>query len=347
MNRTTLFRIIGISFGLLLGAIVAEIGFRFHHFLNYYDQDHIQTQNRPPILQPEQELHLGQIIQQSAYPNIIYELIPSSRYQFQQVPISINKQGFRDQEYPAQKKPNTKRIIGLGDSVMFGWGVDVKDCFLSFLERALNSINPMAYEVINTAVPGYNTVMEIATLEHKIDLNQVDLVIINFVKNDFDLPNFIQKKPRYLSIKKSFILQKFEDNKGFDPRLRDAPFDDTNQRFQRDPKQVPEIYQDMVGEEAFLKAMKKLKQLSDTYQFEVIVLSHSPFIQPPEIVKNVETHFQFQFLDAASAWEKYKTQHPEAIWEVKEKDYHPSAVGHQVIAEVLKQYIVQSFKRPK
>ena len=75
--------------------------------------------------------------------------------------VHTSSQGFRDREYAAAKASGSYRVLGVGDSLMFGWGVDEGRDYLSVLERRLEREHPeRSWEVINTAVPGYNTVME-------------------------------------------------------------------------------------------------------------------------------------------------------------------------------------------
>jgi hypothetical protein len=60
------------------------------------------------------------------------------------------------------------------------------------LEKELNARPPSKakFEVWNLAVPGYNSVQEVATFAAKADSIRPDLVIVNWVGNDMDLPNF-------------------------------------------------------------------------------------------------------------------------------------------------------------
>jgi lysophospholipase L1-like esterase len=62
----------------------------------------------------------------------------------------------------SKKKPKgVWRIAALGDSTMFGWGIREEETFPAVLQRALNSgSDSREYEVLNFAVPGYNTAME-------------------------------------------------------------------------------------------------------------------------------------------------------------------------------------------
>src|SRR5712692_4422183 len=54
------------------------------------------------------------------------------------VPVRINSVGMRDHEVAIPKPPCTFRVIGVGDSVMFGYGVRLEEIFLKRLEDQLN-----------------------------------------------------------------------------------------------------------------------------------------------------------------------------------------------------------------
>src|SRR5271170_1922765 len=75
------------------------------------------------------------------------------------VPVSINSAGMRDGEYSVEKPPGVYRIMMLGDSTTFGWGVREQDTAAKFLERKLNGQLPPGYnkvEVLNTGVGNYD-----------------------------------------------------------------------------------------------------------------------------------------------------------------------------------------------
>lgn len=74
-----------------------------------------------------------------------YDLKPDSSIMFDgflsKIPatkIEISKQGFRDRVYPLDKSPGVTRIAFLGDSFVFGWGVNVENSFPKQLEKMLN-----------------------------------------------------------------------------------------------------------------------------------------------------------------------------------------------------------------
>jgi hypothetical protein len=88
--------------------VVVESGFRIHHALRFIDLSDIDTGERNPVVQPDREMPMRDIMQISGNPRIIYELIPSSTYLFQSVKVVTSDQGFRDRSYPAEKPANTQ-----------------------------------------------------------------------------------------------------------------------------------------------------------------------------------------------------------------------------------------------
>ena len=107
--------------------------------------------------------------------------------------ITINSDGFRDKEYPIEKPDKTFRIITLGDSFMFGLGVELEDSYPKQLEAMLNKNSPIKYEVLNFGVPGYNTKQEVEMLNEKGLKYSHDAVIIGYLGNDIEDSQLFQK----------------------------------------------------------------------------------------------------------------------------------------------------------
>jgi len=317
-----------------MALVIAETGFRVYHAVVFRDLSSIEAGDRNPLIQPGREMPLRDIIQISGNRRIVYELIPSSSYLYQNVKVVTNDRGFRDRDYSEQKTAGTKRIVGLGDSIMFGYGVEEEETFLYRLEEHLNRSETTKHEVINTGVPGYNTVMEVETLKEKLDVSQIDIIVISCVGNDFDIPNFIVERPSYFRLRPLFMTQHFKRRPAF--QLGDAPLDYENQRYQRDPDKVPEQYRDMVGESSWKNAMEELAVLRDDWGFKVFVLWDSPTRDVPPIVPRLSHELGFTYVEAKSSWSEYVATHPDAKWIVAENDkWHPSAAGHHAIADAL------------
>lgn len=95
----------------------------------------------------------------------------------------INAQGIRSLKMSYGQKTG-KRILLLGDSFVFGCGVEDDETLSVSLEEILNNRYPEAgFEVINAAVPSYATVQEYLTLKRFIHLSP-DIVLLGLCTND-------------------------------------------------------------------------------------------------------------------------------------------------------------------
>jgi hypothetical protein len=108
-----------------------------------------------------------------------------------------NSIGCRDREYPVAKGSHF-RIVGIGDSVMMGWGVAQGEDYLAVLEERLAQQCPNRdpIDVINFAVNGYNTVQEYYVLRDKALRFDPDLIIVGYVGNDQDPVGYKQAPTR-------------------------------------------------------------------------------------------------------------------------------------------------------
>ena len=105
---------------------------------------------------------------------------------FAGVPARINSLELRDaREYDLVKKPNTFRILVLGDSVTFGHGSVYEHTYPYLFEQRLRAWRPeVDWQVWNAAVPGYNSSQELTQLLEVGGRFQPDLVIVGFFEND-------------------------------------------------------------------------------------------------------------------------------------------------------------------
>lgn len=97
-----------------------------------------------------------------------------------QTRITINAQGERNKLYPMEKGKGVRRILVLGDSNAFGYGVDEGRRFSDLLATEL----PPNYQVINLGVFGYATDQEALLLEQKITAYKPDLVVLAYSPGD-------------------------------------------------------------------------------------------------------------------------------------------------------------------
>ena len=106
---------------------------------------------------------------------------PNREVKLMNATVRINSDGFRDDEYPVEKGQRW-RIIFLGDSLTFGWGVEKEQSFEHLLERELDAREPT--EIINFGTGNYNTVQEVNLLLEKGLRYRPDQVVLFYFIND-------------------------------------------------------------------------------------------------------------------------------------------------------------------
>lgn len=95
------------------------------------------------------------------------------------VPFRINARGLRDDHEYAAGHPGTTRILLVGDSFVFGVGVELKDTLGKQLERALNEAHlSQPVEVVAAGVPSYGIDAYALLIERWVPRLHPDLVIV-------------------------------------------------------------------------------------------------------------------------------------------------------------------------
>jgi lysophospholipase L1-like esterase len=118
------------------------------------------------------------------------------------VSVKINSKGLRDVEHSSEKSNEAKRVLVLGDSFVWGFGVEAEQRFTDILQREMKPTIDKV-EVINAGVSGWSTDQELLWLEkYGLDYNP-DLVILLFYQNDLEdnlryMVNNFYHKPRFV-----------------------------------------------------------------------------------------------------------------------------------------------------
>lgn len=102
-----------------------------------------------------------------------------------EVPISTNALGLRGPDVTQPKPAGEVRLLALGDSVTFGWGLRGEDAYPAQLASLLATLRPAQhFEVINAGVSGYGTWQELLWLQDDGNALQPDIVIVQLHLND-------------------------------------------------------------------------------------------------------------------------------------------------------------------
>lgn len=120
--------------------------------------------------------------------------------------VRINRKGLRDREHSYGRPDDTKRILVIGDSFAWGFGVEEAERFSELLEAS------MGIEVINAGISGYSTDQSLLWLKSEGARYDYDFVVGVFPGNDhYDnhlaRNYFIYNKPRFEIVGDSLALR--------------------------------------------------------------------------------------------------------------------------------------------
>lgn len=268
--------------------------------------------------------------QYSANPSRGHEHIPHARGTLYGVNVSINSVGLRDYEYQWEKPNNTLRVLVLGDSITFGWGVQFEKIFVKQLETLLKRDYPkINVEVINFGVGNYNTQMEYEMFKDTGVAFNPDVVILAYFINDAEY--IVEKKNVFDLFKRLYLYQFF-----YDKITSAVARYSTAYRYTDFYKQ---LYADgFIGKQNAQNALLDLINVTKRMELplyifvipELHTLDPYPF---PEVVAfvNETTHDDAPVYDLLPF---FMNQTPNALW-VSSEDQHPNALGHAIIAEAM------------
>lgn len=110
---------------------------------------------------------------------------PGYRARVQGVDVVINEHGLRGPSTPLGKPAGTRRLLILGDSVVFGWGAPQDSIFPARLQRSF-AARDSSVEVIAAGVASWNTRTEYEWLRARGLMFEPDALLVVVVGNDAD-----------------------------------------------------------------------------------------------------------------------------------------------------------------
>jgi GDSL-like lipase/acylhydrolase family protein len=93
--------------------------------------------------------------------------------------VEINAQGLRDRDYPEARVPGRCRMLVVGDSFTWGFGVQREEIWHERIEQRHPD-----WEIVNAGVAGYATDQELLYLERRGLALRPDVVLLLFHPND-------------------------------------------------------------------------------------------------------------------------------------------------------------------
>jgi lysophospholipase L1-like esterase len=278
--------------------------------------------------------------------------------------IRINRHGHRGPEFTEKKPPDVFRILALGDSFTFGWGVEDHQTFSRVLEKRLQEAGHRV-EVWNAAVPAWHSIQSLHYLRKEGVPFQPDLVVMSFFVDDVyyrKIDEFLKSRKAIQLRDEEAALRKQKKSLARKFRLYNVWFNyRKNQRAVREHlKRNP--YQDFESERKALprnfdqnpKLIEGIERvLSEWVETRrnikiPMIFSYIPAggaLNAPEYqgefreLKRVSREKKFPFLDVVSLFEKHPQ--PRKLY-LHPKDGHMSEAGHAVMGEALSKKILEA-----
>ncbi len=121
-------------------------------------------------------------------PYLLYEMAPGKRFE-NDIDVAINAYGLRGPEWTRDKPAGVRRIMALGDSSVYGFGVEDDEVFTARLGQAMGE----SVQVINAAVPGYSTYQTINLLQIRALSLEPDLLLVGCIWSDNNFDSFVDR----------------------------------------------------------------------------------------------------------------------------------------------------------
>lgn len=267
----------------------------------------------------------------SENPKIGHVHRPGSSATLMGVDVAINDDGQRDREYALQHD-GKHRIVFLGDSLTFAWGVEKVDSFEERLEALLDAQRPT--EVINFGTGNYNTEQEVNLFLEKGLAYEPDQVVIFYFINDAE-PTPKMSRWAFLGHSRAITffwsrvgaaLTHFSASKSF-YEFYSALYVDDAPGWHRTVSAF-EAIAEICRERRIALQVVLLPELHDLVDY--------PFVEEHRKVAAVLARLGVDSLDLAPRFAG--EEDPHSLW-VALDDAHPNAEAHRRIAEYTLEFI--------
>ena len=278
--------------------------------------------------------------------------------------IRINSHGLRGPEISLDKPKGVFRILGLGDSFSFGWGVEEGKTYLRVLESKLRAAG-YRVEVLNAGVPAWHSVQSLGYLKKRGLRFRPDLILAEFFVDDVynsSLGQFVKSAKAVKLREEEEAVRREKASSSWSPRLynmwfnyqkirraeRDYKRRNPHANFESEQKTLPRDFDKKAGRVADLKEMiAEWKKTREETGVPIVIyympaggaLNSPPHQGEYRALRRLSAEAGLPFYDVVKLFENDPAprklyQHP--------KDGHIGARGHAVLADALARMIIES-----
>ena len=274
----------------------------------------------------------------SADPGQGHKHIPSRTAHLMGVDVVINSHGHRNKEISINKSPGITRVVMLGDSLTFGWGVSSENTVSARLEVLLNATgSENRFEVINAGIGNTNTEMQVTRFLTDEVKFAPDILVLNYFINDAE-PIPRPNKSTLMKYSASYVF--------FSLRMASI------RRIFFGGKQWQEYYLDLYKNEfnGWKRAQAFFAELSEYCQSKDIklLLVHYPELHQfhpypfATVTRKLEDMAGKQEVPFLDLFPTLEGQNEESLW-VSQQDQHPNSLACSLIALAIKDFFSEYF----
>jgi len=268
-----------------------------------------------------------------SYPGLVYELTPGMTGTLEGVSARINSRGLRGVAPKVAKDPGVVRVVILGDSIVFGHGIEEDFTVSVLLEKRLVARSPgTEWEVVNGGVSGHNMTDYAIIFKPRILTLDPDVLVLFITEiNDPERKHFVPRSETIDGWKKSWWA-----NRSFIKPFLAVPLaEEINRVFLI---HVSEIY-DPNGEHwpLFVKDLEDMIDACEEKGARMIVVSY-PYIDDEDVFskERAQLHKLIDRLgvtrvDPLPEFHKHKAR--DLV--VNKGDFHPNEKANAIMADLL------------
>ena len=282
--------------------------------------------------------------------NMIWRLKPNQETytKYGLKPVQINSAGLRDREFAIDKPENVYRVLVLGNSCTYGWGVGQEEMYAKLLEKKLNSVSGQrTFEVINGGVIGYSIAQELEYLKSDGIKWNPDMIIVSHTFNEGkrvnpsspqELKDKVFTSLRVKNFLRNIALYHYIVEHNFSHQYvqlakritEDKTWIDTTafRLYQDNLQQIVDICQANKIKTVFFITVTKNQILNDSTQYS----------RHQNAMMTVADRNQLLRISAMDILRKNRSQ------ELFVDGGHPNELGHQLIADEIYKTLIDSIK---
>lgn len=302
-----------------------------------------------------------------------WRMRPNAKELWGGVTVRTNGKGLRGPQLSYDKPPGVFRVLYLGDSVAFGYGIEsYEDAFPYVVERNLESSTGLEVETVNSGVGGYSPWQEFVYLAGEGIRYEPDLIVVAFVLNDvtekFHLVRFGGQGEGYQLTKSYYSwIDRILSRSGLAYRIRKITRDLKARRKFGENVQEGAAKQQMVDVEMLWKfpdfeyvqtawriTLENLQRIVDfsnerkipvllvVFPYEVQLEDAEKLSAPQKELVGYANRHGIPCLDLLPVLREYRVEHGAPSPKLFLDHSHPTVLGHELAAGAIARTVFES-----